>query len=69
MNLAAMAIFLCHQTALAAVTLSTRPAGRLTGLHDQPDAPAWVLARVAWLPGFAAVLALLWAGFRRFERR
>lgn len=57
-NLSAMTIFLRRQTAPVAVTLSGLPAGPLPG---QPDT-------LAWLPGFAAVLALLWAGFGRVER-
>jgi len=60
-NLSAMTIFLWRQTAPVAVTLSGLPAGPLPGLHDQPDT-------LAWLPGFAAALALLWAGFGRVER-
>lgn len=67
-NLSAMTVFLWHQTALVAVTLAALPAGPLPGLHDRPETLAWVLARLAWLPAFAAALALLWAGFRRFER-
>ncbi|GAA3221645.1 acyltransferase family protein [Nonomuraea helvata] len=56
-NLSAMPIYLWHQTAMIAVTalglLADRP---LPGLHTVPDSPAWVLARLAWLPAFALAL-------------
>jgi hypothetical protein len=67
-NLAAMTIFCWHQTALVAVTLLTRPAGVVPGLHDAPDGPGWVLARLLALPVFALVLGALLACFARFER-
>lgn len=66
LNLSAMTVFLWHQTAMITVTLlvdGTRP-----GLHTVPDTPAWMAARVAWLPVFALVLAVCWAVFHRFER-
>ena len=37
------------------------------GLHTTPDTPAWIAARLCWLPVFATVLAGCWAVFRRFE--
>ncbi|MEV4110183.1 acyltransferase [Nonomuraea sp. NPDC049695] len=69
-NLSAMPIYLWHQTAMIAVTalglLADRP---LPGLHTVPDSPAWVLARLAWLPAFALALlaccAALTPPFRR----
>ena len=66
LNLSAMTVFLWHQTAMITVTLlvgGTRP-----GLHTVPDTPAWMAARVAWLPVFALVLLACWAAFHRFER-
>ncbi|MGW0737134.1 acyltransferase family protein [Streptomyces sp. NPDC002851] len=71
-NLSALTIFLWHQTALLAVTASGLLAGRggpLPGLHTVPDGPAWVLARLAWLPVFALALGVCWAAFRRVEQR
>ncbi|WP_182904607.1 acyltransferase [Microbispora sp. H13382] len=70
-NLSAMTIFLWHQTAMIAVTVAALPlAGRaLPGLHTVPGDPGWVAARLAWLPLFAAALAVCWAVFRRHETR
>ncbi|KAA9380152.1 acyltransferase [Microbispora cellulosiformans] len=70
-NLSAMTIFLWHQTAMIAVTAAAlRLAGRaLPGLHTVPGDPGWVAARVAWLPAFAAALAVCWAAFHGSERR
>ncbi|WTW96012.1 acyltransferase [Streptomycetaceae bacterium NBC_01309] len=67
-NLSAMTVFLWHQTAMMAATVSLRAAGTLPGLHTAPDHALWVPQRLAWLPVFAAVLAALWAVFHRFER-
>ncbi|GAA4188915.1 acyltransferase family protein [Microbispora amethystogenes] len=70
-NLSAMTIFLWHQTAMIAVTAAAlRLAGRaLPGLHTVPGDPGWVAARLAWLPAFAAALAVCWAAFHGYERR
>jgi hypothetical protein len=83
-NLAAMTIFLWHQTAMIAVTevglLATVGAGRalpglfgdggaLPGLHTVPDGPGWVLARLAWLPVFALALLVCCAAFHAYEKR
>ncbi|MEQ4720588.1 acyltransferase family protein, partial [Nonomuraea sp. B19D2] len=69
-NPSAMTIYLWHQTAMIAVTalglLADRP---LPGLHTVPDTPAWVLARLAWLPAFALALLACCAAFRAHERR
>ncbi|UWZ34121.1 hypothetical protein Drose_23015 [Dactylosporangium roseum] len=65
-NLAAMTLFLWHQTALLLVTFAGLLAGRPAGLLDEPDG-AWPLARLLWLPVFALVLAVLAAAFHRFE--
>ncbi|MFI8531212.1 acyltransferase [Streptomyces aquilus] len=67
-NLSAMTIFLWHQTALMATTATGLLVGRLPGLHTVPDGLGWVAARVAWLPVFAAVLAVCWTAFRGYEQ-
>ncbi|MGV9771685.1 acyltransferase family protein [Streptosporangium sp. NPDC003464] len=69
-NLAAMTIFLWHQTAMIAVTATGLLAGgTLPGLNTAPDGPGWVLARLAWLPAFALALLVCWAAFHAHERR
>ncbi|GAB3154487.1 acyltransferase family protein [Microbispora hainanensis] len=70
-NLSAMTIFLWHQTAMIVVTVTALrlAGGPLTGLHTVPADPGWVVARLAWLPAFAAALAVCVAAFRRHERR
>ncbi|MBD0740767.1 acyltransferase [Streptomyces sp. CBMA152] len=66
-NLNAMTIFLWHQTAMMAVTATALFAGGvLPGLHTVPDGTGWVLARLAWLPVFAAALAVCWAAFHTY---
>jgi hypothetical protein len=67
-NLSAMTLFLWHQTAFLSVTMAGLLGGRLAGLHTAPASFAWVAERLAWLPVFAAALAVLWLAFRRFER-
>ena len=67
-NLSAMTIFLWHQTALMATTATGLFAGHLPGLHTVPDGLGWVAARLAWLPVFAAVLAVCWSTFRTYEQ-
>jgi hypothetical protein len=67
-NLSAMTLFLWHQTAFLSVTMLGLLAGRLAGLHTAPTNFAWVAERLAWLPVFAAALAVLWFVFRRAER-
>ncbi|MEV0306731.1 acyltransferase family protein [Nonomuraea fuscirosea] len=63
-NLSAMTIFLWHQTAMIAVTTLGLLTGHiLPGLHTAPDDPAWVLARLAWLPAFALALLACRAAF------
>lgn len=67
-NLAAMTVFLWHQTAMMAVSVTTlRLAGPQTGLHTVPDGPGWVLARLCWLPVFAGALLICWAAFHGYE--
>jgi hypothetical protein len=67
-NLSAMTLFLWHQSAFLTVTMAGLLAGRLAGLHTAPTSLTWVAERIAWLPAFAAVLAMLWFVFRRAER-
>jgi peptidoglycan/LPS O-acetylase OafA/YrhL len=70
LNLSAMTVFLWHQTAVMTVTALGLLAGApLPGLHTVPDGPAWVAARTAWLPVFAAALAVCLAAFRTYEQR
>jgi hypothetical protein len=67
-NMSAMTVFVWHQTALIAVTTFCLGYGQLPGLHTPPGQPWWILDRLAWLPIFAATLALFVALFHRFER-
>ncbi|WP_371790162.1 acyltransferase [Streptomyces sp. NBC_01471] len=68
-NLSAMTAFLWHQTAMMAVTAVGMLTGRaLPGLHTVPDGWGWVLARLAWLPVFAAALLVCWAAFHTYEQ-
>ncbi|TDD23270.1 acyltransferase family protein [Nonomuraea diastatica] len=70
-NLAAMTIFLWHQTAMiavASVALFAAGSTPLSGLHTVPDGLDWVLARVAWLPVFAVALLVCCAAFHGHER-
>jgi hypothetical protein len=66
-NMAAIILFLWHQSALLIVTLGARWIGTLPGLHTTPDSPVWVFQRLLWLPAFAAVLSLLWGAARKLE--
>ncbi|MEV7311493.1 acyltransferase [Streptomyces microflavus] len=69
-NLAAMTVFLWHQTAMIVVTASALlVAGEpLPGLHTVPDGVGWVVARLLWLPVFALALLVCWAAFRNYEQ-
>jgi CBS domain containing-hemolysin-like protein len=67
-NLSAMTLFLWHQTAFLTVTMAGLLFGRLAGLHTAPASALWIAERLAWLPLFAATLAVLWTVFRRAER-
>jgi hypothetical protein len=67
-NLSAMTLFLWHQSAFLAVTMAGAMAGRLPGLLTPPSGAAWIAERLAWLPAFAAALAVAWLLFHRFER-
>jgi peptidoglycan/LPS O-acetylase OafA/YrhL len=69
-NLSAMTVFLWHQTAMIAATATGLwVGGVLPGLHTVPDEPGWVLARLAWLPAFAAALLICVLAFRGHEQR
>ncbi|GLX97117.1 acyltransferase family protein [Herbidospora sp. NBRC 101105] len=61
-NVAAMTVYVWHQTALVVVTALALPAGPLAGLHTVPGDPGWVAARLGWLPLFALALVV---GLRR----
>ncbi|MFF0319464.1 acyltransferase family protein [Nonomuraea angiospora] len=68
-NLSAMTIFLWHQSAMILVTALGLLAGEaLPGLHTVPDGPAWVLARLGWVPVFGLALAVCWVAFHARER-
>ncbi|BAL93193.1 hypothetical protein AMIS_79730 [Actinoplanes missouriensis 431] len=68
LNLSAMTVFLWHQSALLVVSAAGHLVlGEPAGLIGAPDGPAWVTARLLWLPVFAVVLALFWLIFRRVE--
>ena len=66
-NLSAMTLFLWHQTAFITVCAAGLLAGRVPGLLTTPAGAAWIAGRIAWLPVFAAVLALLWLPLRGAE--
>src|SRR5579872_113314 len=66
-NLSAMTLFLWHQSAFLAVNLAGSLIGRLPGLLTAPVTPLWIAERLAWLPVFAAALAVAWLLFHRAE--
>ncbi|BAJ28303.1 MULTISPECIES: acyltransferase [Kitasatospora] len=66
-NLGAMTIFCWHQSAMFLTALAGSRLGALPGLTTAPDSGGWALARLAWLPVFGAVLALLGRWARRFD--
>lgn len=69
-NERALPIFLTHQSALVTVLLIGGAFGSLHGLNTLPLDYSWVLARLAWIPAFAAVLLVLLAALRQvFGRR
>jgi len=68
-NLSAMTLYLWHQAAFLAITAAGLAIGRPPGLLTAPSSTLWVAQRLAWLPAFAAALAVLWAVFHRAERR
>ena len=66
-NLSAMTLFLWHQSAFLAVNLAGSLIGRPPGLLTTPATPLWIAERLAWLPVFAATLAVAWLLFHRAE--
>lgn len=66
-NLSAMTIFCWHQTAMFSVGALGSALGAVPGLTTAPDSLGWVLARLAWLPVFGLVLALIGRYARRFD--
>jgi hypothetical protein len=64
-NLSAMTLFLWHQSAFLAVTMTGSLVGRLPGLLTAPSGTLWIAERLAWLPAFAAALGLAWFAFHR----
>jgi hypothetical protein len=66
-NLSAMTIFCWHQVPMLLVSMAGAAAGDVPGLTADPDSLGWVLARVAWLPVMAVVLAGVVALTRRYE--
>ncbi|WP_128980047.1 acyltransferase family protein [Streptomyces roseicoloratus] len=66
-NLSAMTILCWHQTAMLAAAIPASYAGGLTGLIGPPDSVTWILARLAWMPVFAALLLLIGRHARGFE--
>lgn len=68
MNLSVITIFLWHQTAMLSTTAVTLAlTGPLFGLHTAPDASAWVLARLLWVPVFVLGLVALCRAFQHVE--
>ncbi|MFI6682099.1 acyltransferase [Streptomyces sp. NPDC050485] len=66
-NLSAMTILCWHQTALLAAAVPASLAGRVPGLTTAPDTPAWIGERLAWMPVFAVLLAVVARYARGFE--
>ncbi|MFJ4865297.1 acyltransferase [Streptomyces sp. NPDC088748] len=64
-NLSAMTILCWHQSAMLAAAVPGSFAGELAGLTTAPDGPAWIVARLAWMP----VFAVLFVGIARYARR
>ncbi|MFG2092733.1 acyltransferase family protein [Streptomyces sp. NPDC048612] len=60
LNVAALTVFLWHQTAMLVTTVIPLGLGQvLPGLHTSPGAPLWTAARCGWIPVFVLVLAVL----------
>ena len=66
-NLSAMTLFLWHQSAFLAVTMTGALIGVLPGLLTPPSGTPWIAGRLAWLPAFAAALGVAWLAFHRAE--
>lgn len=71
-NLAAVTILCWHQLAAIVPAMVVVSVGgsssALAGLTSLPDDGWWVLARIAWIPVFAAVFVGLWFVARGLER-
>ncbi|MCX4782228.1 acyltransferase family protein [Streptomyces sp. NBC_01264] len=67
-NLCAMTILCWHQTAMLAAAVPGSFAGGVAGLTTAPDSVGWIVARLAWMPVFAALLVGIARYARRFER-
>ncbi|GAA2582144.1 acyltransferase [Dactylosporangium fulvum] len=67
LNLSAMSVFCWHQVALVGVSEVARRLGTLPGLGDAPVDIGWVVARFAWYPVLALVLAGLVVLVRPYE--
>ncbi|MCR8572995.1 acyltransferase family protein [Streptomyces sp. Isolate_219] len=66
-NLSALTILCWHQTAMLSLAVPASFLGQVPGLTVAPDTLGWVLARLAWLPVFAAALLLIGRTTHRFE--
>ncbi|MFF8262293.1 acyltransferase [Streptomyces virginiae] len=66
-NLCAMTILCWHQTAMLAAAVPASFAGGVAGLTTAPDSLGWIVARLAWMPVFAGLLAAIARYARRFE--
>lgn len=66
-NLSALTILCWHQTAMLSLAVPASFLGQFSGLTASPDGLGWLLARLAWLPVFAAALLLIGRTTRRFE--
>ncbi|MGG7573965.1 acyltransferase family protein [Streptomyces sirii] len=66
-NLSAMTILCWHQTALLSAAVPASFLSPVPGLTVAPDTLGWLLARIAWLPVFAAALLVIARTTRRFE--
>ncbi|WP_327689404.1 acyltransferase family protein [Streptomyces tubercidicus] len=66
-NLSALTILCWHQTALLSTAVPASFLGQIPGLTAAPDSLGWLLARLAWLPVFAAALLLIGRTTRRFD--
>ncbi|WP_434589053.1 acyltransferase family protein [Streptomyces sp. A5-4] len=66
-NLSAMTILCWHQTAMLTAAVPGSFLGTVPGLTGAPDSLGWILARVLWLPVFAALLVAIGRYARRFD--
>ncbi|MEU3059469.1 acyltransferase family protein [Streptomyces subrutilus] len=66
-NLCAMTILCWHQTAMLAAAVPGSFAGAVAGLTTAPDSLGWIVARLAWMPVFAALLVGIARYAHRFE--